>query len=148
MADETENGPAAQDASGPGIRAEEPPPAESHLDLTADEPEQSDWSPPQTDARGFAIDGDGLPLNLRLRASVLADQGASEDPAGSVSTEAIEGARHRLAEYDRIHPPIPASAKKAELEAIASESGVDISAAANNEERAALILGARPPRIY
>lgn len=45
-----------------------------------DENPPEDWSPPQVNEQGFAIDGHGLPLNLRLRAAALAEAGRTRTP--------------------------------------------------------------------
>jgi len=112
-----------------------------------DENKPDDWSPPQSDDNGFAIDGDGLPLNLRLRAAALAEAGKTEDPAGSVTPEAIASTGERLAAYDKAFPSVSPSSKTADLERIAKAEGIDISTAANNEERVAAIVAARPSRV-
>lgn len=129
--------------------AEAPPAATQEAEAPAVAPradEEGDWTPPASDERGFALDGHGLPINLRLRAAALADKGADTDPTGAVSAEAISAERARLADYDSRFPPLSASSSKAALERAAEAEGVDISSAANNEERAALILRARPAR--
>lgn len=114
----------------------------------AEAPDHADpWSPPATDERGIARDADGIPINLRLRALHLADAGKEEDPAGSVTPEAIASAGEALADYDKRYPAITGSTAKAELEKMAKAERVDISAASTNEERASAILRARPPRI-
>jgi hypothetical protein len=112
-----------------------------------DENPPEDWSPPQVNEQGFAVDGDGLPLNLRLRAAALADAGRDEDPSGSVSAETIKAEAERLAAYDKAFPTISSSSKTADLERIAKAEGVDISSAANNDERIAIIRAARPSRV-
>lgn len=112
-----------------------------------DENPPEDWSPPQVNEQGFAIDGHGLPLNLRLRAAALAEAGKDEDPEGSVAPEHITAAADRLAAYDKAFPKATATTKIVDLEKMAKAQGLDISTAANNEERAAMINAARPSRV-
>lgn len=116
--------------------------------IAPEDSEEPDWLPPQTLENGIAVDGNGIPINLRLRAAHLADAGQAEDPAGSVSPETIAAEAERLAAFDADYPPITGKTTKAELEAMAEAEKADISSASNNEERAAAILAARPARIF
>lgn len=117
------------------------------LPAMGDEEAPDDWSPPQTLADGTAVDGHGLPINLRLRKGALADAGKKEDPAGSVSPEDIAAEVERLKAYDADYPRIAANMKVADLEKIAKAEKVDLSSVENNEDRVALISASRPTRI-
>lgn len=119
----------------------------SPLVAMGDEGAPEDWSPPRTDEQGVALDGHGLPLNLRLRAAALSDKGLEEDPVGSVDAETIKAEGARLAAFDKQFPQVSANSKVADLEKVAKAEGVDISRAAKNEERVALIRAARPSRV-
>lgn len=105
-----------------------------------------DWKPPQTDEQGFAIDGHGYPINLRLRALRLADAGETEDPAGSVSPEVIQSAADQLADYDDAYPSLDGMTKAA-LEAEAEDKNVAVPDGATKDEIKAAIEAARPARI-
>jgi len=79
------------------------PPAPEHEaavvePIQGNEPGET-WQEPQSEANtGIAIDGEhGLPLNHRLRAERLADEGKKEDPGGLISPEVIADAKDRLA---------------------------------------------------
>jgi hypothetical protein len=106
---------------------------------------------------GIAMVGD-YPLNSRLRAEALAKAGVDEDPDELITPALIEDAKGRLeraAEAERIieeerlaaFPPVNAGMKVADLEKVAADASppIDLSSAANNEERVALILKAREP---
>ena len=158
MADETQTPDSPEAPEGEAAAGAEMNAATEGLDsirtadFSADEdaelPDHADpWSPPPTDERGVARDADGLPLNLRLRALELADGGKEEDPSGAVTPEAIAEAGEALAAYDERYPLISSASTKKELEAIAEDENIDLSAATNNEERASAILRARPTRI-
>ena len=110
------------------------------------EGEPGDWSPPQTDDQGFAIDGHGLPINLLRRAMVLADQDADEDPAGAVSPEAIDQARERLAAYDEQYPPLQGMTRAA-MEALDESQNLTFPDDAKVDDVRRIIGEARPPRI-
>jgi hypothetical protein len=102
------------------------------------------WSPPKVeDGTGIAVDGDGLPVNHRLRAERLADDGKDEDPGGVIAPELIADAADRLAAERKARPPVAANMKVADLERIAKRENIDISGAANNADRVALIEAAR-----
>ena len=159
MADETQttDSPEADAGAGPAPGADAGNAASGDLGTVrtatfADEEGElpdhaAPWSPAPTDERGIARDGDGLPINLRLRALELADRGEEEDPSGAVSADAIAEAGEALADYDKRYPLISGSTTKKELEAIAEDEGIDLSDASTNEERASAILSARPARI-
>jgi hypothetical protein len=112
-----------------------------------DEGELDDWHPPRVDDQGFALDGHGLPVNLRLRAAALVDEGRDEDPEGHIDAERLEAERVRLAAYDKDYPSVSANSKTADLEKVAKAEGVDLTAATNNAERVAAITAARPRRV-
>lgn len=109
---------------------------------TTDEPE---WSPaPIEEGTGIALDGNDLPINHRLRAERLALDGKDEDPGGIISPELIADASDRL---DRVRDAVPAvyvNMKVSDLEKIAKDEDVDLTDAANNEERVRRIEAARP----
>lgn len=113
--------------------------------LAGEEALADDWSPPREREDGTAVDGHGLPINHRLRALELARTG-KEDPAGTVTADLIAAAGERIAAHEAHYPPL-AGMKKPDLESTAEAEGVDISGAANNEERATLIAAARPPIV-
>lgn len=105
--------------------------------------------PRRHEKTGVAMDGD-YPHNHRLRAEALARDEKTEDPDGIISPELIadakarleraEEARQRAEEAEReAHPPVNARMPVADLEAIAGREGVDLSGAANNDDRVALI---------
>lgn len=108
--------------------------------------ETDDWSEPKVRENGVAVDGHGLPFNLRLRAEELAESGKDSDPANLVSAEHIADAKARLAAYDEQYPPL-VGATKSDLEKIAEDEGVDLDGASNNDERVARIAAARPSRV-
>jgi hypothetical protein len=110
------------------------------------EGDPGDWSPPQTDEQGFAIDGHGLPINLRRRALVLADKDADEDPAGAVAPEAIDAARDQLADYDDNYPSLSGMTKTKLLDQAEAE-GVQVEDGALVDDIRDAILAARPARI-
>jgi hypothetical protein len=172
---DTENG-ASDDAGGtgtetiaPGTPAVSPTTGEAGGDAPRDvepgaEPKalgevvtegDVEWSPPMVDAAtGVSLDGHGLPINHRLRAETLVEQGKDEDPAGEVSAELLANTKERLdrqavadAELakaaEAANPPVRASMKTADLERIAERQGIDISGASNNEDRVAMIESAR-----
>lgn len=112
-----------------------------------DATEDDDWSPPQTRDDGVAVDGDGLPINRRLRAIDLVDSGKAEDPGGVLSRDEIESTAKRLAAYDKQHPRVTGRTSLAELTRLAEDAGVSLDGAASNAERVERILAARPPRI-
>lgn len=141
MADETGSADAPQTETA--ATAPVPPPIQAPETTEADEPD--DWSPPNYAEDGTALDGHGLPINLRLRRYTLADEGKKEDPTGQIPPEDIAAEVERLAAYDKEYPPL-AKATKADLEKIAKDEEVDLSTAATNDERAALIQAGRPSR--
>lgn len=116
-------------------------------DPDAPAPDEGDhkdpWSEPRTREDGTAVDPDDLPINHRLRSLELARRGETEDEGGLVSPELIADAAGRIAAYDAQFPPLDGKTK-AQLESIADGEKVDISGAANNDERAALIAARRP----
>lgn len=123
---------------GEGTGEEEKPPLQPHEDP---------WEAPRMDKEtGIAIDPAGLPVNLRLRSLALAQAGAEEDPGKLASREMIADAAARVKAYEEAYPPLKGMTT-AELEGRASKERVDISGAANNDERAALILAARPELV-
>lgn len=102
------------------------------------------WSLPATEeGTGIALDGNGLPVNHRLRAERLADDGKDSDPHGEISDALIADAKGRLAAERKARPPVHANMKVADLEKIAKREKIDLSGAANNDERVALIEAAR-----
>jgi hypothetical protein len=102
------------------------------------------WEPPAVEPEsGIAIDGDGLPVNHRLRAERLADAGKDSDPGGVISDELIADAKERLERERKARPPVAANMKVADLERIAKREDIDLSSASNNAERVALIEAAR-----
>lgn len=142
-----------------------PPAAEAaDIDATAGAPLPGDvvdaegkveWSPARPNEDGVYLEGD-WPHNQRLRAEALAKAGKDEDPDGIVDADAIKGAKGRLdrqaaadaeAEAARLKafPPVNANMKVEDLERIAADSDppVDLSSAANNKDRVALIEQAR-----
>jgi hypothetical protein len=154
MADETGAGGQSADTKGPDAPLAAPPPGADNSAVTganflaqpiADEAD--DWSPPRMAPDGIALDGDGLPINRRLRALALADRGEETDPAGEVAPADIADARKRIQEHEERVPPIPKNATQEDLEARAKLEGVDISTATKNAERRRLILAARPPLV-
>lgn len=117
-------------------------------------PEAAEFSPPLVEAdTGIALDGD-YPVNHRLRAERLAEEGKDSDPGGVISDELIAATKERLEgdkraaeilreEEEARNPPVRANMKTADLEKIAEAQGIDITAATNNEDRVSLIEGAR-----
>jgi hypothetical protein len=116
-------------------------------ETVAAEEAPDDWEPPKVREDGVYTDANGLPLNLRLRAAALVDQGADEDPDGLVDADQLKAARSHLAAYDKTFPALE-GATKGELEKIAEKERVSLEGAANNEERAALIAARRPVRTF
>jgi hypothetical protein len=139
----TADAPAVTASDPPAPQHEETGPADA-LGPTVDIGDGQTWSPPKQEPEtGIAVDGEGLPINHRLRAERLAESDAEEDPLGEVSPELIADAKDRLARQDKATPPVNANMKVAELERIAKREKIDISSAANNAERVALIEAAR-----
>jgi hypothetical protein len=101
---------------------------------------------PATDENGFALEG-SYPANRRLRAERLFDDGEDEDPDGVLTPEDIAAAGERITRArsaeEAANPPLAANMKVKAIEKIAKAQGVDISSAANNEERVRLINEAR-----
>jgi hypothetical protein len=110
------------------------------------EGDPGDWQPPQVDEAGFAVDGDGLPINLRRRALVLADQGKDEDPGGHVSPDAIAQASETLADYDERFPKL-SGMSKANMLALDEVERLAIPEDAKADDIRATIQAARPARI-
>lgn len=131
---------------------ETPPPVEEsqpapEVVVEGNTPDET-WSPPQfAEENGIAIDGDGLPVNHRLRAEALVDAGKDEDPGGMISPELIENTRERLEGEREARPPVYSNMKVADLERIAMREDIDISGAANNDERVRLIRTARGEEV-
>jgi hypothetical protein len=135
----------------------QPGPADA-LGPTVELEDGATWSPqkivPET---GVALEGD-YPANHRLRAEALSDAGLDADPDGIVSDELIADAGKRIAgerkyaeevaaQRDKAFPPVHANMKTAELEKIGSGHGLDLSTAANNDERVRMIEDARAAGI-
>jgi hypothetical protein len=105
-----------------------------------------DWQPPQTDEQGFAIDGHGLPINLRRRALTLADRNMDEDPTGYIDADGIDQARDQLAAYDEQYPSLSGMTKAA-LTDQADQENVQLEDGALVDDIRAAIIAARPARI-
>jgi hypothetical protein len=110
------------------------------------EGDPADWQPPQVNEQGFAVDGDGIPINLRLRSLHLADAGKAEDPGGQVSPEAITAAVDQLATYDAAYPSL-SGMRKADLVKQAERESVQLRGDELADEIASAITAARPARI-
>lgn len=110
------------------------------------EGDPGDWQPPQLDERGFAIDGDGLPLNILMRGKVLADRGMDEDPSGAVSPEGIAAAADQLAAYDEQYPKLDGLTVD-KLRKQADAEGVALPEDALKDDIRSAIEAARPARI-
>jgi hypothetical protein len=110
------------------------------------EGEPADWQPPQVNNQGFAVDGNGAPINLRMRSIHFADLGEKEDPDNFVSPEAISQAADQLAAYDKAYPSL-SSMKKADLVKQAEAEGVTYPEGATADEISSAITAARPARI-
>lgn len=108
--------------------------------------EPDDWNPPQVNEQGFAVDGNGIPINLRLRSLHLADAGETEDPAGAVSPEAIAAASDQLAAYDKQYPSLDGMTK-AKMLSLPEADDVEIPDDALVDDIRAALQAARPARI-
>src|SRR5215213_4226322 len=137
------NSPAAGTIVGDGVALED-----------GEAPEEPEFSPPAIEAdTGIALDGE-YPINHRLRAERLVRKGEESDPDGVISDELVANTKGRLEAEDRAaevlkaeeeerNPPVRANMKTADLDKIAEAQGIDLSAAANNEDRVSLIEAAR-----
>lgn len=146
---DTENGPTEVAAST------EPAASAAPVEVAEPVDGKPEWSPPQFEAEtGIAIDGDGLPVNHRLRAERLSDAGDEQDPGGMIAPDLIADAGQRLeaqraaddkalAAAEAANPPVNTNMTVAAIEKVAKRQGIDISTAANNDERVAMIEAAR-----
>lgn len=106
--------------------------------------EVADWSPETIeDGTGVALDGDGLPVNHRLRAERLARDGKETDEGGMVPDELIADAAARLESIAAAYPAVRANMRTDDLTKIADAESVDLSTATNNVERVELITASR-----
>ncbi len=125
---------------------------------TASGDDGADWGPEQVEPEtGVALDGDGLPVNHRLRAERLARDGKTTDAGGLITDDLIAATASRLDDDDKAaevakreveeqFPPVRVNMRTDDLVAIAERETVDLSAASNNQDRVDAIVASRTLR--
>lgn len=120
------------------------PPATS-TDTTTDAGiDVADWSPETIEAEtGVVLDGDGLPVNHRLRAERLARDGKATDATGAIDDDLIADASARLDAIAAAYPAVRVNMRTDDLTKIAEAESVDLSSASTNSDRVDLINSSR-----